>query len=68
MHQLFQNSDPSKVDDLLLGSRIEYLSEYKLDYEREEGTNKDLRWCSCIVEILCDGTCINPGKRRQCYK
>ena len=27
-----------------------------------------MRWCSGIVEILCDGTCINTGKRRQCYK
>ena len=30
--------------------------------------NKDLRWCSGIVEIVCDGTWIKPGKKRQCYK
>ena len=35
MHQLFQNTDPSKVDELLLGSRIECLSDFELDYERE---------------------------------
>ena len=30
--------------------------------------NTDLPWCSGIVELLCDRTWINPGKRRQCYK
>ena len=30
--------------------------------------NKDLSWCIGIVERVCDGTCINPGNRRQCYK
>ena len=68
MHQLFQNTDPPKADESLLGSRNEYLSEFRLDYEREEGVNKDLSWCSGIVERVCDGTWINPGNRRQCYK
>ena len=36
MYQLLQNPDPPKVDESLLGSRIEYLSEFELDYEREE--------------------------------
>ena len=40
MHQLLQNPDPPKVDDSFLGSRIEYLSEFELDDEREEGGNK----------------------------
>ena len=43
MHQLLQNPDPPKVDESLLGSRIEYLSEFELDDENEEGENKDLR-------------------------
>ena len=68
MHQLFQNTDPPKVDESFLGSRNEYLSDFLLDYEREEGANKDLRWCSVIVEIVYDGTWINPGNRRHCYK
>ena len=68
MHQLLQNPDPPKVDESLLGSRIEYLSEFELDDENEEGENKDLRWCSGIVERVCDGTWIKAGKRRQCYK
>ena len=34
MYQLLQNPDPQKVDELLLGSRIEYLSEFGLDDER----------------------------------
>ena len=37
MHQLLKNPDPPKVDELLLGSRFEYLSEFELDYERVEG-------------------------------
>ena len=54
MHQLLQNTDPPKVDESLLGSRIEYLLEFELDNENEEGANKDLCWCSGIVERLCD--------------
>ena len=68
MHQLFQNTDPPKVDESFLGSRIEYLSEFELDNENEEGSDKDLSWCSGIVERMCDGTWIKAGKRRQCYK
>ena len=54
MHELLQNPNPPKVDESLLGSRIEYLSEFELDDENEEGANKYLRWCSGIVERLCD--------------
>ena len=68
MHQLLQNLDPPKVDELLLGSRIEYLSGFGFYDEREEGVNKDLYWCSLIVEIVCDGTWIKPGNMRQCNK
>ena len=68
MHQLLQNTDPPKVEKSLLGRRIEYLSKFGLDDKREEVVNKDLRWCSGIVERVCDKTWINPGKRRQCYK
>ena len=50
MHQLLQNPDLPKVDESLLGSRIEYLSKFELDDNREEGANKDLRWCSGTVE------------------
>ena len=41
MHQLLQNPDPPKVDEFLLGSRIEYLLEFELDDENDEGGNKD---------------------------
>ena len=56
IHQLLQNPDPLKVYESLLGSRIEYLLEFELDDENEEGANKDMRWCSGIVERVCDGT------------
>ena len=68
MHQLLQNPDPPKVDESLLGSRIEYLSEFELDNENEEGSDKDLSWCSGIVERVCAGTWIKAGKSRHCYK
>ena len=40
MHQLLKDPDHPKVDESLLGSRIEYLSEFGLDDEREEGGNR----------------------------
>ena len=60
MQQLLQNPDPPKVEESLLGIRIEYLSEFRLDDERGGGVNKDLSWCSGTVEKGCDGTWINP--------
>ena len=56
MHQLLQNPYPVNVEESLLGSRIDYLSEFGKDDKREEGVNKDLSWCSGIVERLCYGT------------
>ena len=50
MHQLLQNPDLLKVDESLLGSTIEYLSEFELEDEREEGGNKYLR----LWERVCD--------------
>ena len=49
MHQLLKNPDPPKVDESFPGSRIEYLSDFGLDDEKEEVVNKNLRWCSGIV-------------------
>ena len=40
MHQLLQKPYPPKVDKSLLGSKIEYLSEFGLYDESEEGVNK----------------------------
>ena len=34
MHQLLKNTDPLKVDESLLESRIEYLFEFGLDDEK----------------------------------
>ena len=53
------------VDETLLGKRIEFLSEFDMD---EEGTEKEPRWCSGVVERICDGTWVIPGKVRKCWK
>ena len=68
MHQLLKNPDPPKVDESLLGSMIEYLYEFGLYDESDEGVYKYFCWCSGIVERVCYGTSINLGKMSQCYK
>ena len=54
-----------KIDDLFIGTRIEYLSESGLV---GEGNMKEIRWCGSIVENINYGTCFKPGKRHKCYK
>ena len=34
----------------------------------EEGTEQESRWCSGVVERICDGTWVIPGKMRKCWK
>ena len=53
------------IDDSFIGTRIEYLYEFDLV---GEGNTKALCWCGRVVENISDGTWVNPGKRRQCYK
>jgi hypothetical protein len=49
----------------LIGSRIEYLSEFYLD---KDGTTTEWHCCQGVVERVCDDTWVKSGKRRQCYK
>ena len=53
------------IDDLFIGTRIKYLYEFDLF---REGNMKKLRWRGSVVENIRDGTWVNPGKLRQCYK
>ena len=59
-----QKRDAPTVDETLIGKRIEYLSEFDID---TEGTTKELRWCSGVVERICDGTWVIPGRARKCW-
>lgn len=65
VHSKRQKRDAPAVDETLLGKRIEFLSEFDMD---EEGTEKEPRWCSGVVERICDGTWVIPGKVRKCWK
>ena len=65
MHSNYQKRDAPAVDETLIGKRIEFLSEFDMD---EEGTEKEPRWCSGVVERICDGTWVIPGKVKKCRK
>ena len=65
MHSNHQKRDAPAVDETLIGKRIEFLSEFDMD---EEGTEKEPRWCSGVVERICDDTWIIPGKVRSAGK
>ena len=65
MHSEMQQKVAPALDDELIGKRIDYLAEFELD---DKGTEKDLRWCSGVVERVCDGTWVQPGCRTKCYK
>lgn len=60
-----QKKDAPAIDKTLIGKQIEHLSEFDMD---EEGTEKEPRWCSGVVERICDGTWVIPGKCRKCWK
>ena len=49
----------------LIGKRVEYLAEFDMD---DSGTEKEPRWCSGVVERICDGTWVIPGRMRKCWK
>ena len=54
-----------KINDSFIGTRIEHLSEFDMV---GEVNMKELRWCRGVVKKISDGTWLNPGKCRQCYK
>lgn len=65
MNRYMQQKDSPAINDSLIGTRIEYLSEFDMD---DEGTVKELRWCGGVVKRICDGTRGIPGKQRKRYK
>ena len=67
IHEKMQQQVPLVVDDSLVGTRIEYLSEFDIEDPDQEST-KILEWCGGVVERICDGTWLIPGARTKCYK
>ena len=62
-----QQQVPLVVNDSLVGTRIEYLSEFDIE-DPDQGSTKILEWCGGVVERICDGTWLIPGARTKCYK
>ena len=56
-----QATGSCSLDESFLGVKIEYLSYFDLN---DKGTEKQLRWCSGIIEEISDGTWKIEGKRR----
>ena len=65
VHSKRQKKNAPAVNEDLLGKRIEYLAEFDMD---EEGAEKEPRWCSGVVERICDGTWVITGRMRKCWK
>ena len=53
------------IDDSFIATSIEYLSGFDLVVE---GNMNEPRWCEGVVKNISDGTWINTGNLRQCYK
>ena len=65
VHSKRQKKNAPAVNEYLLGKRIEYLAEFDMD---DNGAVKEPRWCSGIVERICDGTWVITGRMRKCWK
>ena len=64
MYSKRKKKDAPKVSKDLIGKRVEYLAEFDMD---DNGTEKEPRWCSGVVERICDGTWVIPGRMRKCW-
>ena len=51
-----------KLDSSFVGKRIEYLSNFDMDYG---GNKKELRWCSRIIEEVSDGSWFMMGNEAR---
>ena len=64
MKMEMQRIGSRSLDESFLGVKIEYLSYFDLN---DKGTEKQLRWCSGIIEEISDGTWQVEGKRRGTF-
>ena len=65
VHERSQCVGKQRLDESFVGKKIEYLSEFDIN---DSGTETQLRWCSGVIEEVCDGTWIMAGKRSKCFK
>ena len=65
-HMEMQAIGSCSLDGSFLGTRIDYFAEFDMD---EAGTEREICWCSGVIQEICDGTWQIQGKRRgQCHK
>ena len=64
LHASMQQPDAPTLE-LLIGTRIEYLSIIDID---KVGSETNVFWMGGTVEIVSDGTWFMPGARNKCYK
>ena len=65
VYSIRQQKNALPVDETLTRKRIEVVISFDLN---PEGTVTAERWCSGVVERICDGTWIIPGRARKCWK
>ena len=61
IHMEMQTIGNRSLDESFLGKRIEYLAEFDMD---EAGTEREICWCSGVIQEICDGTWQIQGKMR----
>jgi hypothetical protein len=66
VYSRLQSKDPPKVDESLIGVRIEYLCSFEDDGKIDIGQ----RWCTGVVRRISDdeNPWVKQGKTRACYK
>ena len=65
VYSMRQKKNAPAVDESLISKRIEVVISFEMN---DEGTEQAQRWCSGVVERICDGTWVIPGKMRKCWK
>jgi hypothetical protein len=59
IHMEMQAISSCSLNEPFLGTRIEYLAEFDMD---EVGTEREIPWCSGVIQEICDGTWQIQGK------
>jgi hypothetical protein len=63
VYSMQQKKNAPAVDETFICKRIEVVISFDMN---KEGTEQAQLWCSGVVERICDGTWVIPGKMRKC--